>query len=451
MPILTERKHSRPAWRGPKGRAAVAAVACVAGLAALAACGGGSGSGGSSSGGNATLTVWQNGNLEDTGFGFMNQVAKNFEKAHPGVTVQIIAKPQDNYFALLKTALISHQGPDIADVYAGSYLTPLTPYFLNLNQYISAGVRNSISGIAYYSQDGDSSKATYAIPPEEQFYNMWYNKALFAKAGISSPPTDFAQMAADCKVFTAKGITAFADGSPTFVTPGAGAVQDWSYLAGAVYSQKQWNGILDGSIPYNSQPLVKEIQQWAGLYKAGCTSKSVTTQNSDDQFTSGKVAMVMDFNGLYPLYHKSLGSKLGVMLPPWSASPQHMMVELPGAGYAVAKASPNAKLASEFVAYAVTRQSQQIEAASGGLPVIADVPAVGVPSQLLAMARSGKYQLYPMFDNYMQPDVVAQLNSQLPQAFIGQESAQAALGNLEKAFTSLPATERKVDYHLGGG
>ena len=149
-------------------------------------------------------------------------------------------------------------------------------------------MRKSLAGIAYYSNDGNTDTATYAIPSEDQFYNMWYNKALFAKAGVEAPPTDFAEMAADCKKFSAKGITAYADGSPTFVTPGQGAVQDWSYFAGAVYSQKQWNSILDGTIPYNSPALVNEIQHWANLYKDGCTSKNITTQNSDNVFTSGQ-------------------------------------------------------------------------------------------------------------------------------------------------------------------
>lgn len=445
---MSLRSARRPRRRLTPIRAIGIACALIIGAGELAACGSGNSG---SAGGKVTLTVWQNGNLQDTGFGFMTGVIKNFEKAHPNVTVQVVAKPQDNYFALLQTALISHNGPDIADVYAGSYLTNLIPYLLNLNQYISASTRKGLAGIAYYSKDGNTDAATYAIPSEEQFYNMWYNKALFAKAGVASPPTNFAEMAADCKKFSAKGITAFADGSPTFVTPGQGAVQDWSYLAGAVYSIRQWNSILDGSIPYNSPALVKEVSSWASLYKDGCTSKNITTQNSDQLFTTGKVAMVMNYNGLYPVYSKALGAKLGVMIPPWSATPQHMMVELPGAGYAVAQASPNAKLAAQFVAYTVSDASQKLEAAQGGLPVVSNVPAQGAPAQLLTMAQSGKYHLYPMFDNYMQPDVVAQLDNQLPQAFIGQVSAQTALSNLEKAFTSLPGAERKVDYHLGGG
>ena len=99
------------------------ACAVLAGVVGLAACGGGGGSTGSSAGQQVTLTVWQNGNLQDTGFGFMTRSSRTSRRLTPDVTIQVVAKPQDNYFALLQTALISHNGPDIADVYAGSYLT----------------------------------------------------------------------------------------------------------------------------------------------------------------------------------------------------------------------------------------------------------------------------------------------------------------------------------------
>jgi raffinose/stachyose/melibiose transport system substrate-binding protein len=438
--------HSRNLHRRGVRFAAVALI----GATSLAACGGGSSNGGGGSAGKSvTLTVWQNGNLQDTGFGFMKQVATNFEKTHPGVKVQLIEKPPDNYFALLHTALISHTAPDVADVYGGSYITNLEPYLANLSQYIPASTIKSITGVQYYAPNGDPSKTVYAIPPEDQFYNMWYNKALFAQAGLSGPPTDFAQMTSDCAALRAKGIEPFADGSPTFTTPGSGAVQDWSYLAAAQYSLKDWNGILDGTIPYNSAPLVKEITEWAGVYKANCTSPNVTTQSTDTLFTTGKVAMAMNFNGLYPTYHKALGSKLGVMLPPWSETPQKALVEFPGAGYTVSKDSPNVKLAAEFVASTVSTESQQLEAQGGGIPVISSVPAVGVPKQLVAMARSGKYTLYPMFDNYMQPEVIAQIDNQLPEAFIGKTSPASALGTMAKAFESLPSDQQKVQYNLG--
>jgi raffinose/stachyose/melibiose transport system substrate-binding protein len=438
-------------------RAVRMAAVVIVGAAVLGACSSGSSGGGGSSGGsstapkNVTLTVWQNGNLQDTGFGFMTQVAKNFEAAHPGVKVEILQKPQDNYFALLHTALISHQGPDVADMYAGSYEASIQPYLLNLNDYVPASTIKSITGVQYYAKNGDPTQAVYAIPPEDQFYNMWYNKSLFAKAGITTPPTDYSQLEADCQALRAKGIVPLADGSPSFTTPGSGAVQDWSYLAGAAYPLAGWNSILTGATPYNSPALVKSVTNWAGVYKAGCTSPQVTTQPTDTLFETGKVAMSMNFNGLYPSYHKALGSKLGVMLPPWSETPQPMMVELPGAGYGVDSASPNKQLAAQFVAFTVTPESQKLEAEGGGIPVISSVPAIGLPQQLVTMARSGKYHLYPMMDNYMQPEVVAQIDNQLPQAFIGKTSPQAALTVMNQALQALPASERQVQYHLGSG
>jgi ABC-type glycerol-3-phosphate transport system substrate-binding protein len=256
-------------------------------------------------------------------------------------------------------------------------------------------------------------------------------------------------MAQDCTIFKAKGITAYADGIQTFVTPGSGAVHDWSYLAGGALSLKQWNSLLNGQLPYTAPALVKTVTAWSKLYKDGCTSKNITTQNASSQFQNGKVAMIFNYSGMYPLYYQSLKSNLGVMLTPWSITPVHMMIQLPGSGYAVNKSSPNEKLAAEFVASTVTTASQKLASAGGQVPAIANVPTIGVVSQLVSMASSGKYAIYPMFDNFTPQEIVGQLDNALPQAFIGAESAKSALNTLEQAFKSLPASERHSVFNLG--
>lgn len=396
-----------------------------------------------------TLTVWQDGTLANSGLAFMTKVASDFEATHAGVKIDFLAKPPDNYFALALTALIAGTGPDILQTYPGTYSTNLIPYLKNLNKSVSSSTLSSLAGIQYFGVNSEPSVFTYALPTEEQFYNGWYNKALFKKAGVTTPPADFSQMAMDCKLFRAKGITPFADGIQTFVTPGSGAVHDFSSLANGALTLKQWNSVLDGKIPFTTPALVKAVTSWDQLYKDGCTSKNVTTENASSQFQSGKVAMVFNFSGMYSTYYPSLKSNLGVMVTPWSATPSHQMVELPGSGYAVSKSSPNAKLAAEFVAFTVTSTAQKLAAAGGQVPVISTVPAIGVPAQLAALANSGKYNLYPMFDNFIPQGVVAQLDNALPQAFIGAESATAALNTLEQAFKSLPASQQHSNYGLG--
>ena len=398
---------------------------------------------------NVTLTVWQNGSLANAGLGFMTQVAKNFEAVHPGVKIQFVAKPADNYFALLLTALISKTGPDIFQTYPGTYSANLLPYVVNLNKYVSYSTIKGLAGIQFFGVKSNPKVNTYALPTVEQYYNGWYNKALFAKAGIKSPPVDYQQMAQDCTLLKAKGITAFSSGVQTFVTPGSGAVQDWSYLASGALSLKQWNSMLNGNLPFNTPALVKNVAAWAKLYKDGCTSKNITTEDASKQFQSGKVAMVFNFSGMYPQYYQSLKGNLGVMIQPWSTTPVHGMIELPGSGYAVTNSSPNAKLAAQFVAFTDTTASQKLASAGGQVPAIASVPTIGVVSQLVAMANSGKYTIYPMFDNFMPQEVVAQLDNALPQAFIGAQSAASALNTLDQAFKSLPASERHSVFNLG--
>lgn len=435
------RRSNRFFPRGFSRRMAGVGATALLAASVLAGCGGGQGAG-------KTLTVWQNGDM-DGGFAFMHDVAKEFEKENPGVKINFVEKPQDNFFALVKTSFISRNGPDIVHIYPGTYMAPIQDYLLDLNQYVPASVRNSLPGVEYYSKDADTNKGTFGLPPMDQFFNMWFNKDLFAQAGIQKPPTTFDEMKHDCGLLRAKGITPLADGSPSFVAPGSGATQDWSYLA-SVYSPSQWNDILDGRIPYDSPELVNQVAQWSSLFAAGCTSNDVTTENGADLFSKGKVAMMNSYSGYYGDFSKALGDKLGAMIPPWSVTPQKTISQMPGAGYSVNKDSKNAELASKFVAFIVSEPAQKILADSGGMPILPTVPANGQPLRdLQAMARSGDYTLYPFFDNYMPSQVVAQINTALPQAFIGRISAAEALGSFQKAYDSIPASERSVDFHLG--
>jgi raffinose/stachyose/melibiose transport system substrate-binding protein len=432
--------HRHRLRRGTVGLIAAALVAA----STLAACGGGS-----SSNASKTLTVWQIGNM-DGGFEFMRDVAKKFEAEHAGVKVNFVEKPFDNFFAVLKTAYISRNGPDVVQVWPGTYLSPIQKYLLDLNKYVPASVRKGLPGTQYYSKDGDTDKATYGLPPMDQYYNMWYNKELFAKAGITKPPTSFDEMATACKLLRAKGITPLADGSPSFVTPGSGATQDWSYLASAL-TPKEWDDVLDGKIAYDDPRLVDQVSRWAQMYDAGCTSKNVTTENGQELFSAGKVAMMNSYSGYFTDFSKALGDKLGAMLPPWSVGPQKTIVEMPGTAYSVSKDSHNTKLAAEFVEYTASEPAQQILADSGGMPILPSVKAQGAALQeLQAMAQDGQYTPYPMFDNYMPSEVVAQITTTLPQAFIGRESAAKALEAFQKAYESIPEGERATDFHVGG-
>jgi ABC-type glycerol-3-phosphate transport system substrate-binding protein len=418
----------------------------------LAACSssssGGSGGSGSASSGPTTLTLWQNGSVASSD-SFLTQIIKNFEAANPGVTIKVVEQPTDNYFALLHTSMISHSAPDIADLFAGTYLTPLFPYLTNLNNYLPASLISSARGAKFYAKGNNTANGTYGAPAADQFYNAFYNKSLFAKAGIQDAPSTWSQFFSDCTALKAKGILPIVYGSQ-----GGGAEmgthEDLSYLFAAL-PLEQWNGLYNGTVKYNQPTLVQQVQQWQKIYSDRCTNQNaLTSQTPLQQFTHGKAAMIVGGSWLIPTF-APLGPKLGASIPPFSVDAPKALVEMPGGGYGVPSSSKHVKLATDFLAFMLSPGSQQIIARSGQPPVIASGVKITNPAmqQLLALANSGKYIQYPMFDNFTAPAVTNALDPEFGPAFVGQKSATSALSNIDSTTQSLPPDQKNVNFGFG--
>jgi raffinose/stachyose/melibiose transport system substrate-binding protein len=421
----------------------------VAGLSAMALLVGASVSGASSSRtSDTTLTLWQYGKLADSA-SYMTKVIANFEAANPGVKIKVVEQPGSTYFAQLHTAMISKTAPDIADLFAGSYLSQLIPYLTNLNSGVGVSLLKSAKGANFYAKQSNIANGTYGVPAADQFYNAFYNKALFAKAGITSVPTTWTQLFSACTKLKAKGILPIAYGAQ-----GGGAEmgthEDVSYLA-SVLPLKQWNGLYNGTVKYDTPVLVGQLQQWQKIYTDKCTnSDALTNQTPLETFAKGKAAMIVGGSWLIQTF-APLGAKLGSMIPPFSNKPQHTIVELPGGGYGVPSSSKNVALAEKFLAFLLTKQSQEIVAQSGQPPVVTAGVKVTNPAvkQLLSLAHSGKFQQYPMFDNFTASTVTDALDKELGPAFVGQKSAESALSDLDKTTQALPKDQKDVNYGFG--
>ena len=390
-----------------------------------------------------TITLWQNGAIASSA-SYLPTAVSAFEAANPGIKIQLIAQPASNYFALLQASFISHTSPDIADLFAGSYNLPVEPYLTNLKSYIPARLLDSAKGTKYYALNNNIHDAVFGAPIADQFYNGFYNKALLKKAGVTSVPTDWKQLFAACTALQAHGIQPMA-----YSMSANGTHEDWSYLASAL-PLTQWNALLNDKLSYANPTLISQVQQWSLLYKDHCTNPDpVTSTNAQQVFATGKAAMYVGGSWLIPPF-ATLGHNLGVMVPPFSVKPQNTLVEMPGGGYGIPKSSPHAKVAAAFLTFLLSPKGQQIVTASGQPPVISKgVTATNpVMKQLVALAGSGAYVKYPMYDNFSQPSVSTGLNSELELAFMGQSSAKAALSNLERTQQALPASERNVNYGL---
>src|SRR3954469_3623792 len=114
---VTERlTMTYPHLRRSQRRAAAIAVPLVAGML-LAACG--SSDSGSSSGGKEPQTItcsYGPANADDNAY---EQLAKDYEAAHPGVTIKVNKISAETYGQTLQTQMAAGNGPDVMQVNSG--------------------------------------------------------------------------------------------------------------------------------------------------------------------------------------------------------------------------------------------------------------------------------------------------------------------------------------------
>ena len=393
-----------------------------------------------------SLTIWNRGPIDDTTA--LKPLIDGFKKKYPTVTINAVAQPGDNYFAVLQAAVIGSKGPDIASMFPGGYQVQFQNKMLDLNKYISQSELKAV-GAQYYAQDGDLTKATYGVPVTSSFYGLFYNKKVLSNLGVTTFPTTWAELDAACAKVKAAGKTCIGYGSDSG-SGGFPSFLDWSYLVGAASDLKDWDAMLTGTQKYANPAVTAQITKWAALRTNGYTNQDVLTwRGVKAGFADGSVAMVMGGSWDTPTYEKTLGANLGVMPAPFSDTAQKKLVRLPDNGYDVLKSTQNPTAAAAFEAYIISGECQQLVAAAGQVPSRAGVATTDkVNGALLEMAASPGWTAIPMFDNFTAPSVTDALTNGLNSVLAGKSSPSDFLDKMDSATKSLTSTQR-VNYHLG--
>ena len=163
-------------------------VLLVLSASVIAGCGGSS----ESSSGSADLTFWTG--FTDRELGVMKDVVADFEKTHPDIHVKVVGGISDDKIV---AAIRGGNAPDVAHSFdAGAYT----------GAYCSNGAWIDLAD--YMNQDGLSDDVFPEVPRQySQFegtrcalpmladvYGLYYNKDLFAKAGLDGPPQTVSQL-----------------------------------------------------------------------------------------------------------------------------------------------------------------------------------------------------------------------------------------------------------------
>jgi ABC-type glycerol-3-phosphate transport system substrate-binding protein len=421
------------------------AVAAAA-AAALLAAGCSSGSSGGTAASPVTITIWHNYGTEQNATA-LNNLAKAFEKLHSNIKVTVVSQPASNYFAQLQAAAISRNGPDLGVMWTGLFTLQYKSFLKNLKGQVSAAdlARIDPNALKWTSDSFNAANGPYVIPLENQFYIGFYNKSDFAKAGVTSVPTNWNQLYAACTKLKNAGYTPIVYGNGG--QPLGATFYPWydlSYMMIGAYSVQQWQGLYSGQIPWTSPAVAAQLANWTKLHSSGCTNKDVVTNtNNLGQFESGKAAMMVDGTWDTQKFTSALGSKVAAFAPPFSDTPIKGVVDFAGDGLSEMSYSQHAVQDAEFLSYMTTPAAARIINAAGLIPAITGTSTSNpVNQQMLNLVSTDHLTVYPMLDNVVQANIVSAAQKFLPSVLNGTQTVQAALQNLAETHNQLPSTQR---------
>ncbi|WP_406067789.1 ABC transporter substrate-binding protein [Micromonospora sp. NBC_01638] len=317
---------------------------------ALAGCGSASDSGATTSS-DGKLVVWDFKSGEAFAKSYLDKAKADFKNKHPDVTVEFVAQPFDQYYTLLGAAIQSGKGPDVMMFNGGGQIRDRVDALVPITDYVAED-KQRLAGWDAFTKDGK----IYGGPVTLQGYPIYYNKAIYEKAGLdpASPATTWDKFVADCATIAKAGAKCFALGNKEGV-----GIQFWlSSLGSTTLTAQEYDAWIAGKRDWNSANVKRIFQLWkdAGDRKMNSDGANSTAMFNDSFafFQSGKAAHVMGLMsdvGHWQDFNEFLTpEKLGVMKAPVvTAGTTPSLPYDGGIGYAVAKWTKDPKVAADLV------------------------------------------------------------------------------------------------------
>ncbi|MFD7433738.1 ABC transporter substrate-binding protein [Streptomyces sp. NPDC059861] len=386
--------------------AAVGAVTLSLALTA-SACGGGSASGGGSNDSPKTLTYWASnqGASVEVDKKVLQPELDKFEK-QTGIKVELEVVPWSDLLNRILTATTSGQGPDVlnigntwsASLQATGALLPWDAKNLDKIGGKDRFVDSALGSTGVQGQD------PAAVPLYSMAYALYYNKKMFADAGISQPPATWDELVEAGKKISKDGKWGLgAEGS------------NLSNNIHQVFVLGKQHGAdfftADGKPDFTSEGAVAAVKQYVDLMagdKIIAPGNAEYAQNQSlSDFAKDKTAMV-----LWQTASATFAS-MGMKEDDWGVAPAPVQSGEPGTGtntnsmvaginMAVFKNSDNIDGATEFVKFMTSDAEQKIlNKAYGSIPPVKaaqsdaafNSPATAVLRETLASSASALPQV----------------------------------------------------------
>jgi multiple sugar transport system substrate-binding protein len=336
----------------------LATFALVAG-----ACGDGGGDTDEGEGGGEPVTldywVFESGGLVGS---FLDELQTEFQAEYPNVTLNITAYPEDNYGVKLDTAIAAGKEPDLVLVFGpeqmrAGLLLPLDDVIQEHNIDLSTFVPSIVEPGDEFSCNYEGT--LYCLGSYAGSVQLIYNKDMFDKAGIPTPPA-WPPMTPEEFVDDACKLTDKANGV-------------WGAAASDPLAYSPWSTFFsdDGrTAEFNSPEAIHQVEVLASGYERGCfpTSNILDPwEQGRDYFAQRQLAMVVtDFQDLDKLENAGIDYGSAAVPTPEGEVPS-WSVWTDSVG--VMASTDHPEEAKDFIAFLATRGQDLRVNISGDMPL----------------------------------------------------------------------------------
>ncbi len=302
-----------------------------------------------------------------------DKIIKEFETANPGVTVTREGRSVDEHKAALRVAAQSSQGPDIYFMWAGLGLG---------GEFVKAGLSKPLDE-AYTKYDWDKRLVGTAgsfskiypggrngVPYTFHGEGIYYNKELFAKAGITAPPTTYDELKADAAKLKQAGIPAMTFGG----TVNWHLMRLMDVILEAKCGAEKHDQLMDMKLDWGTEPCAtasfQELNDWSQNYILK-PFMGIDNSQSFNLFLANRAAMMVEGDWLVSQLADSKKIDNFDLFPfPTGTDRLYGFAEYL---YVSAK-SPNSEEATKFLDYLLSDKVQQENlGAFGSISVNANV------------------------------------------------------------------------------
>ena len=364
----------------------------------------------------------------------MEELAKRFSEERKTIEVEVQVIPQAQVIPRLTTAFTGGQAPDcmgMSDAWLAQFVK--AGWLDNLETQVRAsGLDSQIVPASMAIARMVNNQAHYVgfiVEP----YALYYNKRLFADAGVAAPPRDVDEFRNVALKLTDRAKNRFG----YYVLGGSGwQFQQWSTwminhggvgVNNTLYDAK-------GGCVLAGPKHVEGLQKWLALYQQDKVSPPAsatgTFQDQTNAFNANQLGMVMGWGAYLTTLPAGIGEdNVGVAMPP--AGPAGQFFYYGGNGFAINAASKNKDACWEFIRYLLkpehnARWNQQY----GAIPAVQSAwsadwlkaPKYQAPLEMLrrtsALVNNPRY--LPGYGSFQ----IQFASEQIQKTLLGRQSAQ---------------------------